>query len=67
MVFAPTVFMDIGGFLTKKLDALNAYASEMRPWPHARSLKAVEHQARWRGATAGLEAAEAFMLGRRVV
>jgi hypothetical protein len=36
----------------------------MRPYPHARSIKAVEHLARWRGASVGVEAAEGFMLGR---
>lgn len=67
MVFAPTVFTDISGFLDRKLEALAAYASEMRPWPHPRSLEAIEHQARWRGTTVGVKAAEAFMLGRRIV
>jgi LmbE family N-acetylglucosaminyl deacetylase len=67
MVFAPMVFTDISAFLDKKLEALHAYATEMRPWPHPRSLKAVEHQARWRGATVGVGAAEAFMLGRRII
>jgi hypothetical protein len=39
----------------------------MRQWPHARSLKAVEHLARFRGATVGVEAAEAFVLGRELL
>ena len=38
-------------------DALAAYASEMRAWPHARSIKAVQHLARWRGAQVSVEAA----------
>ena len=38
----------------------------MRPWPHARSIEAVEHLARWRGAQVGLEAVEAFSLLRQV-
>jgi len=37
---------------------------EMRSWPHSRSLEAMEHLVRWRGAMVGVEAAEAFMLGR---
>lgn len=63
-VFAPTVFYDITAHLQAKLAALAAYASEMRPFPHARSLKALEALALWRGASCGLEAAEAFALGR---
>lgn len=64
--FQPTVFHDIAETLALKRRALEVYASEMRPWPHARSLEAVEHLARWRGASVGLQAAEAFMLGREI-
>ena len=63
-VFAPAVFYDIGAHLQTKLDALAAYASEMRPFPHARSSTALEALAKWRGASAGFAAAEAFELGR---
>jgi len=59
-------FSDITETLTLKLKALAEYQPEMRPWPHARSLKAIEHLARWRGASVGLEAAEAFMVGRYI-
>jgi len=48
----------------RKLAALDAYAAEMRDWPHPRSREGVEHLARWRGATVGCDAAEAFMLAR---
>lgn len=64
--FSPTWFIDAEKTLALKLKALRAYAMEMRPWPHPRSLEAVEHLARWRGATAGMEAAEAFVTGRRL-
>ena len=65
--FAPNWFVDISSKLDIKLKALECYASEMRSWPHARSIRALEHLARWRGASAGVEAAEAFVLGRRIV
>lgn len=64
--FAPNWYVDISATLPAKLRALAAYESEMRPWPHARSLQALEHLARWRGASVGLEAAEAFVLGRYI-
>ena len=64
--FTPNWFVDISGQWDRKRAALLAYASEMRAWPHARSLKALEHQARWRGAQVGVEAAEAFFLLRQV-
>jgi len=63
-VFAPNWFVDIAHTLHLKLHALDAYASEMRPWPHSRSTDAVSHLAKWRGASVGSQAAEAFMLGR---
>lgn len=64
--FVPNWFVDISNTWGLKLKALESYSIEMRDWPHARSVKAVEHLARWRGASVGLEAAEAFMLGRQI-
>ncbi|MBD2548381.1 PIG-L family deacetylase [Microcystis elabens FACHB-917] len=65
--FQPNWFVDISAQWPRKREALAAYASEMRPWPHARSLEALEHLARWRGAQVGVEAAEAFCLLRHLV
>jgi N-acetylglucosamine malate deacetylase 1 len=64
--FTPNWFVDISETLVLKLKALEAYESEMRSYPHPRSLEAVEYLARWRGATIGVKAAEAFMLGRHI-
>ena len=62
--FIPNYFCDISKVIEKKLGALEIYQDEMRPFPHARSIKAVEYLARWRGASVGVEAAEGFMVGR---
>jgi LmbE family N-acetylglucosaminyl deacetylase len=59
-IFAPSMFVDIGRTLEKKMKALAAYDVEMRAPPHSRSLQAVEAQARVDGATVGLAAAEPF-------
>ena len=64
--FLPSVFYDISTTVEQKRRALEAYATEMRAFPHPRSLEAVEALARWRGATVGVAAAEAFMLGRSI-
>lgn len=64
--FTPNWFVDISDTLDAKLAALDLYAAELREWPHPRSRKAVEHLSRWRGATVGVEAAEAFILERCV-
>lgn len=65
--FQPNLFVDITDQWERKRQALEAYVAEMRPWPHARSIKALEHLARWRGAQVGVEAAEAFCLLRQLV
>jgi len=62
--FQPNWYSDISRVLEKKIEVLALYESEMRPWPHARSIRSVEAMARYRGATVGLDAVEAFMLGR---
>jgi len=64
--FIPNWFEDISDTLEDKIKALEAYRSEMREWPHARSIKAVDHLARWRGASVGCEAAETFMLIKKI-
>jgi N-acetylglucosamine malate deacetylase 1 len=64
--FTPNWFVDISATFERKLEALQAYRSELRPWPHPRSIEAVTHLARWRGATAGIGIAEAFVLGRNL-
>jgi len=63
--FLPNWFVDITAQWSRKRQALEAYAAEMRPWPHARSIAALDHLARWRGAQVGVEAAEAFCLLRQ--
>jgi N-acetylglucosamine malate deacetylase 1 len=65
--FMPTCFYDIERYLERKLSALGQYSGEMRPFPHPRSVEAVQHLARWRGATVGCHAAEAFEVGRLIV
>ena len=65
--FIPNTFIDISDTLELKLEAMSCYKTELREWPHTRSLKAIEHLARWRGATVGVEAAEGFVQVRRIV
>lgn len=64
--FVPNKFVNITDNLERKLEALDGYGTEMKPFPHARSRENVEALARFRGASVGLEAAEAFALIRQV-
>lgn len=66
-VFQPSWYVDTSQTITTQLKALACYAEELRAWPHPRSAEALRARAAWRGATVGCEAAEAFMLGRRLV
>lgn len=64
--FIPNWFVDISDTISLKIKALTCYSSEMKSWPHARSLEAVNHLCCWRGATIGSRAAEAFVLSRAI-
>jgi N-acetylglucosamine malate deacetylase 1 len=67
-VFAPNLYVDISETLETKLLAMKAYAdthhTEVRPYPHPRSLKALTAYAQRHGVAAGLIAAEPFVLLR---
>ncbi len=65
--FVPTYFVDISAVLEKKLEALRCYASQLRDPRHPRTVEAIDRLARLRGASAGLLAAEAFVLVREIV
>jgi LmbE family N-acetylglucosaminyl deacetylase len=65
--FSPNCFVDIADTLSLKLSALEAYAQELRSFPHPRSIRATDALARWRGATVGCDAAEAFIIGRKIL
>ena len=62
--FVPEFFVDITEHLDRKLHALEAYATELRPAPHPRSVEAVRALATVRGSAVGVGAAEAFQLVR---
>ncbi len=64
--FVPNVFVDVGATLERKLEILSLYEGEVHPHPGPRSLSSVRALARVRGATVGVEAAEAFMLVREI-
>lgn len=65
--FRPNVFIDISAHIEEKLEIMSVYATEMREFPFPRSAKAVRALAALRGATAGCQAAEAFMLLKEIV
>lgn len=64
--FIPNHFVDISAFLDLKLEAMAAYRSQVQAPPHERSLASLKALATLRGATVGLDAAEAFIAIRTV-
>jgi len=64
--FLPNIYFDISAFLEVKLQAMSIYQTQLKSFPHERSLEAIRALARLRGATVGFEAAEAFVLIRSI-
>lgn len=60
----PNYFVNIDGFLERKLEIMSVYGSELGEHPFPRSTEAINALALLRGATAGYPAAEAFELLR---
>ena len=64
--FIPNTFTDISPYLAKKLDIMKVFKSEIAEHPFPRSLRNIEALATYRGATAGCEYAESFMLLKEI-
>jgi LmbE family N-acetylglucosaminyl deacetylase len=64
--FRPNLFVDVSGFIDRKLAIMSIYASEMAPFPFPRSDIALRAQAQLRGSQCGASAAEAFMLVKEI-
>ncbi len=62
--FHPNCFIDISGFLERKLEVMAIYQSELGVFPFPRSIEAVRVLAKLRGTASGFMAAEAFQLLR---
>jgi methionyl-tRNA formyltransferase/LmbE family N-acetylglucosaminyl deacetylase len=62
--FVPNAFSDISTELERKLDAMRCYRSELRPYPHPRSLRSLRERAGYWGSVANFSAAEPLMVLR---
>ncbi len=61
-VFQPNYFVDISDFLNNKIEIMKIFDSELGEHPFPRSIKNIEALATYRGATIGVNHAEAFQL-----
>lgn len=64
--FVPNIYYDIADFLDFKLKAMGIYTSELREFPHPRSLDGIRIKAKQRGMEVGFEFAEAFRCVRLI-
>ncbi|MBN1461183.1 MAG: PIG-L family deacetylase [Armatimonadetes bacterium] len=64
--FVPDTFVDISTTLDLKLRAMAEYDTEVREYPHPRSLESLRYRAHAWGNQVCLDAAEAFMTVRRI-
>ena len=61
-VFLPNYFVDVTEFMDEKLEVMKIYESEIGEHPFPRSIRNIEALAVFRGASVGVEYAEAFQL-----
>ena len=65
--FIPNVFVDVSGYLEEKIAIMKLYKGEMAEHPFPRSEQNIRALATLRGATAGCEYAESFMLLKEII
>jgi len=64
--FNPNTYFAIDKFWKKKEKALNIYNSELKKYPHSRSLKKIKNLNEFRGGESGLKLAESFCLLKEI-
>lgn len=64
--FMPNVYVDISTTMERKLEAMECYGSQLKEYPHPRSLEAIRALSMVRGTTICAEHAESFMLIRSI-
>ena len=65
--FLPVRYVNIESHIEDKVAAMACYASQLKPFPHSRSLEAIRALAAVRGSQCGCRAAEAFWVIREIV
>jgi LmbE family N-acetylglucosaminyl deacetylase len=65
--FIPNTFSDITDTLDLKIEAVKAFASQLKPYPHERSVESVIALSRYRGGFVNKMYAEAFVCLRQML
>ncbi len=64
--FQPNYFIDISSHINEKIKMIKFYKSELKKYPHSRSIKSITSLASFRGVSCGTRYAEGFYLHRYV-
>jgi len=64
--FSPDTWVDISGVIAEKLEAFACYQSEVKPYPHPRSVEALRNAAKFWGNQCLMEYAEVFQTVMRL-
>ncbi|MBZ9629089.1 PIG-L family deacetylase [Psychroflexus sp. CAK1W] len=64
--FVPNHFVDVSDVFKNKIESMKCFTSQLKEFPHSRSLEALEALAKYRGSTIGVSRAEAFCVERQI-
>ena len=64
--FIPNMFVNITDSIDRKIEIMNHYKNEIGQYPFPRSERNIRALATFRGATAGCEYAESFMILKEI-
>lgn len=64
--FSPNIYIDIENEIETKIQAMLEYKSEIRDYPHSRSIEGIKILAKYRGLECNKKFAEAFILIRGI-
>ncbi len=65
--FIPNIFVDISDFMERKIEIMKIFSSEIAEHPFPRSVRNIRALGTLRGATAGCEYAESFVLLKEIL
>ena len=65
--FRPNYFVDISNYVESKINAMRFFKSQLKDFPHPRSIETIETLAKFRGSTICVNSAEAFFVERMII
>jgi LmbE family N-acetylglucosaminyl deacetylase len=65
--FSPDLYINIENFIEKKIEAMSRYITELREYPHPRSLEGIRINGAYWGMQVGYRTAEPFITVRRIL